>query len=151
MAQPTPPPARARRPFLFGLLFVMPQYFQDVGGSDPLGTGVRLLPMIGGMIVATRVGPMLVKGAGSRFVIIAGLALSAAALGLAATTEADTGYAFAALWITLLGAGIGLVLPASVGAAIGALSAERAGSGSGLMQACGRSAPRSAWRCSARC
>ena len=50
-------------------------------------------------------------------------------------TEVDTGYAFAALWITLLGAGIGLVLPASVGTAIGALSPERAGSGSGLMQA----------------
>ena len=120
---------------LFGLLFVMPQYFQDVGGSDPLGTGVRLLPMIGGMVVATRIGPQLVKRSGARFVIIAGLSLSAAALGLAATTEVDTGYAFTALWITLLGAGIGLVLPASVGAAMGALSAERAGSGSGLMQA----------------
>ena len=120
---------------LFGLLFVMPQYFQDVGGSDPLGTGVRLLPMIGGMIVATRIGPMLVKRSGPRFVILTGLALLTAALGLAATTEVDTGYAFAALWITLLGAGIGLVLPASVGAAIGALSPDRAGSGSGLMQA----------------
>ena len=54
---------------------------------------------------------------------------------MAATTEVDTTYAFAALWITLLGAGIGLVLPASVGAAIGALSPDRAGSGSGLMQA----------------
>ena len=61
---------------LFGLLFVMPQYFQDVGGSDPLGTGVRLLPMIGGMIVATRIGPMLVKRSGARFVILTGLALS---------------------------------------------------------------------------
>ena len=120
---------------LFGLLFVMPQYFQDVGGSDPLGTGVRLLPMIGGMIVATRIGPMLVKRAGSRFVIIAGLALSAAALGLAATTDVDTGYAFAALWITLLGAGIGLTMPAAMTTAIGALSPERAGSGSGLIQA----------------
>ena len=120
---------------LFGLLFVMPQYFQDVGGSDPLGTGVRLLPMIGGMIVATRIGPMLVKRAGTRSVIIAGLAVSAAALGLAAITDVDTGYAFAALWITLLGAGIGLTLPASMTVAMGALSMERAGSGSGLLQA----------------
>jgi Na+/melibiose symporter-like transporter len=120
---------------LFGLLFVLPQYFQDVGGADPLGTGVRLLPMIGGMIVATRVGPLLVNRAGARFVILSGLALLTVALGLAATTEVDTAYAFAALWITLLGAGIGLVLPASVGAAIGALSPDRAGSGSGLMQA----------------
>ena len=81
---------------LFGLLFVMPQYFQDVGGSNPLGTGVRLLPMIGGLIIATRIGPMLVERAGSRFVIIAGLALSAGALVLAATTDVDTSYAFAA-------------------------------------------------------
>jgi MFS transporter, DHA2 family, multidrug resistance protein len=114
---------------------VMPQYFQDVGGSDPLGTGVRLLPMIGGMIVATRIGPGLVKRAGAQTVIVAGLVLCTAALGLAATTDVDTAYAFAAVWITLLGAGIGLVLPASVGAAIGALSPDRAGSGSGLMQA----------------
>ena len=120
---------------LFGLLFVMPQYFQDVGGSNPLGTGVRLLPLIGGMIVATRVGPILVKRAGSRFVLIVGFALSAAALGLAATTDVDSGYPFAALWITVLGAGIGLALPASMNAAMGALSAERAGSGSGLLQA----------------
>ena len=120
---------------LFGLLFVMPQYFQDVGGSNPLGTGVRLLPMIGGLIIATRIGPMLVERAGSRFVIIAGLALSAGALVLAATTDVDTSYAFAAVWITLLGAGIGLVLPASMTTAMGALSPERSGSGSGLLQA----------------
>ena len=120
---------------LFGLLFVMPQYFQDVGGSDPLGTGVRLLPMIGGLVVATQIGPMLVKRAGSRFVIATGLALSAAALGLGATTEVGTGYGFVALWLTLLGAGIGLTMPASMDTAMGALTMERAGSGSGLLQA----------------
>jgi MFS transporter, DHA2 family, multidrug resistance protein len=136
---------------LFGLLFVMPQYFQDVGGSDPLGTGVPLLPMIGGMVLATRIGPMLLKRAGSRFVIIAGLALCAAALGLGATTDVDTSYAFAALWITLLGAGIGLTMPAAMTTAIGALSTERAGSDQGSCRPCGRSAAQSASRCSAPC
>ena len=120
---------------LFGLLFVMPQYFQDIGGSDPFATGVRLLPMIGGMAVATRFGPALVKRVGAQLVVIGGLALSTAALGLAAMTSVDTGYALAATWITLLGAGIGLVLPASMAVAMGALSADRAGSGSGLLQA----------------
>ena len=114
---------------LFGLLFVMPQYFQGVGGSDPLGTGVRLLPMIGGMIVATRIGPMPVEARGPRFVIITGLALMAAALGLAATTEVDTGYAFAALWITLLGAGIGLVA-----AGLGGRGPRRAVAGPGRLR-----------------
>jgi MFS transporter, DHA2 family, multidrug resistance protein len=120
---------------LFGLLFVMPQYLQDVGGSDPLGTGVRLLPMIGGLIVATRAGPMLVKRSGARSVIIAGLALCAAGMALGATTSVTSPYALAALWIALVGAGIGLTLPAAMATAIGALSMERAGSGSGLIQA----------------
>lgn len=120
---------------LFGLLFVMPQYFQDVGGSEPLGTGIRLLPMIGGLAVATRIGPWVIKRAGERVVLIGGFALCAAALAIGATTDVGTGYALAAVWITLLGAGIGLVLPASVGVAMGALSIERAGSGSGLLQA----------------
>jgi EmrB/QacA subfamily drug resistance transporter len=120
---------------LFGLLFVMPLYFQDVGGSEPLGTGVRLLPLIGGLVVATRVGPTLVTRAGIRSVLVAGFALCAAALGLAATTDVDTAYGFTAAWIALLGAGIGLALPASMTVAMGALSAERAGSGSGLLQA----------------
>ena len=136
---------------LFGLLFVMPQYFQDVGGSDPLGTGLRLLPMIGGMIVATRIGPMLIKRVGSRFVIIAGLALSAAALGLAATTDLDTGYAFAACWITLLGAGIGLTLPASMATAMGALSPDGPAPARGSCRPCGKSAARSVSRSSAPC
>src|SRR6266536_2977774 len=41
---------------LFGLLFAMPQYFQAVKGADALGTGLRLLPLIGGLVVGARVG-----------------------------------------------------------------------------------------------
>jgi len=36
---------------MFGLLFAMPQYFQAVMGEDPLGSGIRLLPLIGGLVV----------------------------------------------------------------------------------------------------
>ncbi|TXL60720.1 DHA2 family efflux MFS transporter permease subunit [Aeromicrobium terrae] len=120
---------------LFGLLFVMPQYFQDIGGSDPLETGIRLLPMIGGMMVATRVGPRLVKSVGPRLLVIGGLCVSALAFGQAATTDIGTSFAFTASWITLLGVGIGLVMPASMSIAMGALSVDRAGAGAGLLQA----------------
>src|SRR5262245_37351793 len=41
---------------LFGLLFAMPQYFQAVKGTDALGVGLRLLPLIGGLVVGARVG-----------------------------------------------------------------------------------------------
>ena len=36
---------------MFGLLLAMPQYFQAVMGQDPLGSGIRLLPLIGGLVV----------------------------------------------------------------------------------------------------
>ncbi len=120
---------------LFGLLFAVPQYFQSVGGSTPLGTGLRLLPMIGGMIVATQFGGRFARRYGPRALITAGFVLAAAALAAAATTSVDTGYGFAAAWIAVLGAGVGLALPAAMSGALGAVSAERAGAGSGLLQA----------------
>ena len=44
---------------LFGILFAMPLYFRDVRGLDSLGAGVRLLPMIGGMVVGMVAGTRL--------------------------------------------------------------------------------------------
>jgi MFS transporter, DHA2 family, multidrug resistance protein len=120
---------------LFGMLFAVPQYFQSVDGATPLGTGVRLLPMIAGMLAGMQAGSPLAKRFGARTVISAGFLIATAALGAAATTSVGTGYGFAAAWIAVLGAGIGLALPAAMGAALGALTAERAGAGSGLMQA----------------
>ncbi len=38
----------------FGLLFALPQFFQAVSGQDAFGTGLRLLPVIGGLLVGAR-------------------------------------------------------------------------------------------------
>src|SRR5256886_1350106 len=36
---------------MFGIFFAMPQYFQEVRGVNAMGSGLRLLPMIGGMVI----------------------------------------------------------------------------------------------------
>ncbi|MDG4821438.1 DHA2 family efflux MFS transporter permease subunit [Asanoa sp. WMMD1127] len=120
---------------MFGLLFLVPQFLQAVGGVSALGTGVRLLPMIGGLLVGTRVGGRVAAKLGSGALIGAGFLLLTLALGLGAQTTADTGYGWTATWIALLGAGMGLAMPATMGAAMDALSVERAGSGSAVIQA----------------
>jgi EmrB/QacA subfamily drug resistance transporter len=120
---------------IFGLMFTMPQYFQAVAGTNSLGTGLRLLPMIGGLLVGSRIGDRLTPRAGAKVTVTMGFVLIAIGLAIGATTGAGTGYGFIAGWLALVGAGLGFAIPAAMGAALGALSAERSGVGSALIQA----------------
>ncbi|KUL39896.1 MFS transporter [Actinoplanes awajinensis] len=119
----------------FGLLFALPQLFQAVGGQDALGTGLRLLPVIGGLLVGARTADKLVARLGARVVVGAGLILIAGALLAGARTGADTGYGYVAAWITAAGVGLGFTMPPAMNAALGALTPERSGVGNGLIQA----------------
>jgi DHA2 family multidrug resistance protein-like MFS transporter len=128
---------------MFGLFFALPQYFQDVRGADALGSGIRLLPLVGGMLVGMVAGTRLqaprsgggVAPAGPRVIVTAGYLLMAAAMALGALTtlSSSTGYVLA--WVALAGLGLGLIMPAAMGIALGALSAERSGAGSALLTA----------------
>ncbi|GIF07820.1 MFS transporter [Actinoplanes siamensis] len=119
----------------FGLLFALPQLFQAVGGQDAFGTGLRLLPVIGGLMVGARLADPMVERVGARRVVGAGLALMAGALLAGARTGADTSYGYLAAWVSVAGIGLGFTLPPSMNAALAALSPERSGVGSGLIQA----------------
>jgi EmrB/QacA subfamily drug resistance transporter len=120
---------------MFGLFFAVPQYFQAILGVDALGSGLRLLPLIGGLVVGTRVAERIGRKVGPGIVLAIGFGLLTAGLIAGATTTAGTGYGFVAGWITVVGAGMGCVLPTAMGAALDELSVERAGSGSALVQA----------------
>ena len=113
----------------------MPQFFQAVQGTDALGSGLRLLPMIGGMVVGTRLAERVAARAGAPAVIAVGSGLLAAALAVGATTGVHTSFGVTAVWVTLLGIGLGLAMPTAMSAAVGTLSAERSGAGSALIQA----------------
>lgn len=120
---------------MFGLLFVTPQYFQAVEGADSFGTGLRLLPIIGGLIVGAKLSERLKSLIGARLNIALGFVLLAAGLITGATTGTEDGYGFASAWISVVGLGLGFSLPAAMDAALGELSAERSGVGSALIMA----------------
>ena len=148
---------------LFGILFAMPLYFRDVRGLDSLGAGLRLLPMIGGMVVGMVAGTRLqspprrraaragepvpdgepggVPGAapaplvGAKALVTVGFAIMAAALAAGAFTSVTSGTGYGAAWFAVAGVGLGLSMPAAMNAALGALSAERSGAGSALITA----------------
>ncbi|MBW6434794.1 DHA2 family efflux MFS transporter permease subunit [Actinoplanes hulinensis] len=114
----------------FGLLFALPQLFQAVGGHDALGTGMRLLPVIGGLIAGARAADRLTARLGARTLIAAGLAVIAVAL----AGGAVLGYTLYGVWVTAAGVGLGLTMPPAMNAALGALTPERSGVGNAMVQ-----------------
>ena len=120
---------------MFGVLFVVPQYFQGVLATDALGSGLRLLPVIAGLLVGSQLAERIARRLGAKLTAAIGFVLLAAGLIAGATTGVATGYSFAAGWITVIGLGLGFTLPTAMDAALGALTAERSGVGSGLIMA----------------
>jgi MFS transporter, DHA2 family, multidrug resistance protein len=120
---------------LVGLLFTMPQYFQGVLSTDPEGSGIRLLPAVGGIIAGLLPAAWLAKSIGPKLTIAAGFLVLATGLALGATTAPSAGTGFAATWMAIAGAGTGLTMATAASAALVELSEERAGIGSGVLQA----------------
>ena len=120
---------------MIGVLFAMPQYFQAVQGASALGSGLRLLPLIGGLIAGALPASALARAAGARPAVTLGFSLLAAGALGGATTGTAASAAFIAVWMAVLGAGTGLTLTAATAAALSRLPAERSGTGSAVVQA----------------
>jgi EmrB/QacA subfamily drug resistance transporter len=118
---------------MLGLIFVLPQYLQSVQGNDAFGTGLRMMPLMVGMLFVARAAPLLIARFGSRPVVVAGLVIFAFALLLGSRAEADSGYGYTALWVTITGFGLGFAFVPTMDAALGALPENREGSGTGLL------------------
>jgi DHA2 family multidrug resistance protein-like MFS transporter len=133
---------------LFGITFAMPQFFLDVRGLDSLASGVRMLPLIGGLALGLGVGQRLQTprkspdgepprgpAAGAKTLVGAGFAIMGVALAVGTGTHAGSGTGFVSAWFAAVGVGLGIALPTAMNAALGALTPERSGSGSALMTA----------------
>ncbi|MGR6972384.1 MFS transporter [Streptomyces cynarae] len=118
---------------LSGLMFVLPPYLQAVLGHDALGTGLRLLPMMGGLMIAARGSQPVVARFGARAVVSAGLVVLAFAAFLGSRATVHDGYRFTALWLSIAGLGFGFSVVPAMDGALAALPKDRAGSGSGLL------------------
>ncbi|WP_353944450.1 DHA2 family efflux MFS transporter permease subunit [Streptomyces sp. HUAS MG91] len=118
---------------LAGVLFLLPQYLQAVLGTDALGTGVRIVPLMGGMLLAARLAQPLVVRFGARSVVSAALVVLAFAAFLGARTTVDSGYGFTALWLSIAGVGVAFAMIPAMGGAMAALDKDQAGRGSGLL------------------
>jgi Na+/melibiose symporter-like transporter len=111
---------------------VVPQYLQSVLGDDPISAGLRLLPMMGGLLVAGGVAGQVVRTAGTRLTAAAGLALLTGGLALLSHVHLATGYAFVAAGLALSGLGTGASMAAAMDAVMAAAGGDEAGIGAAV-------------------
>jgi Na+/melibiose symporter-like transporter len=120
---------------MIGVLFTMPQYFQGVLGTDPIGSGLRLLPLIGGLVVGAVPADRIVHLVGAKIAAAAGFVLLALGLFLGSTTSVGSTGVFVAAWMAIVGMGMGIALATASSAALVELSEEKSGVGSAVLQA----------------
>jgi Na+/melibiose symporter-like transporter len=120
---------------MIGVLFTLPQYFQGVAGTDAMGSGLRLLPIIGGLVVGAIPAERVVRAIGAKLTAAAGFVLLSVGLSIGATTAVGSSALFVVIWMAVVGVGMGLALSTSTSAALVELSEERSGVGSAVLQA----------------
>ncbi len=125
--------ASATMLLLAGATFEFSQEFSAAFGADALGVGLRLLPIIGALIVGTRVSDMASRVFGRRATAI-GFSLALLAASVVQAVAADGGYSAYVLMSALLGLGLGGVIPLAMSMATMDLDGSDAGSGSALLQ-----------------
>lgn len=96
---------------MFGGIVYLPFYLQVVKGYSPTGSGLAMLPMVVGMFCTSIGSGILITRTGRyRIYPIMGAALTAVAMLILGTVAVDTPYWQLALYMLILGAGLGFTM-----------------------------------------
>ena len=120
---------------LYGQLFVMSLYFQDVRGYSALRTGLALLPEAGLLVVASALSGRIMARSGPRLPMLIGLVIGGIGLLGVATTGAHTSYVTLIIPLAAAGFGMALTMPAATASVMEAAPGDRGGIASGVVNA----------------
>jgi EmrB/QacA subfamily drug resistance transporter len=120
---------------MYGVMFLVTQYFQLILGYSPLSSAVRFLPMAPIMIVVAPLTPKLSARFGAHRVVSGGMALIALALVLFRGLDAHTPYWYVFISIIPLVSGMALAMSPMTAAIMSAVPPRRAGAGSAMNDA----------------
>ena len=121
---------------MFGSIFFLSQYMQDVLGNTPLQAGLKLLTWTGATMVVAPLAGIFSERFGSRPFMFAGLALQAGALAwMAALIGLQLAYTSMIGPFVLAGSGMALVFAPSANAVLSSVRTQQAGQASGANNA----------------
>jgi EmrB/QacA subfamily drug resistance transporter len=117
---------------LFGTIFFLTMYLQDVMDLNALAAGVRITPIAAGLVLGGPLSARLVQRLGTRAVVATGLTVVASGLLLMSTLEPGSGYGTVAASLVLLGLGLGATMAPATESIMSSLPLAHAGVGSAM-------------------
>jgi EmrB/QacA subfamily drug resistance transporter len=121
---------------MFGSIFFLSQYMQNVLHNSPLQAGLKLLVWTGASMVVAPLAGVFSERLGSRLFMVAGLSLQAAGLAwLASMISTHLAYSHMIIPFIMAGAGMALVFAPSANAVLSSVLTQQAGQASGANNA----------------
>jgi MFS family permease len=121
---------------MFGSIFFLSQFMQNVLGNSPLQAGLKLLVWTGATMLVAPLAGVFSERIGSRPFMAAGLSLQGGALAwLAASASTHMHYAQMIVPFVMAGAGMALVFAPSANAVLSSVRDDQAGQASGANNA----------------
>ncbi|MGW6461761.1 MFS transporter, partial [Streptomyces sp. NPDC055078] len=110
------------------------QYFQLARGQSPTMSGVMTIPLIAGLFVSSTVSGQIITRTGRwKFWLVSGAVLVTAGLGLLGTMRYDTEYWHLAVYMTVMGLGLGMMMQNLVLATQNQVAAQDLGAASSMV------------------
>lgn len=107
---------------LYGAMFLLPLYWQEIRGQDALGAGLLLIPQSIGTLLSRRLAGRMTDRFGPRWVALAGFLIVTAATIPFAFVTTDTSYVLLLAALLIRGIGMGVAIIPLTGASFIGLS-----------------------------
>jgi EmrB/QacA subfamily drug resistance transporter len=117
---------------LFGAMFFMTFFMENVHGTDAIGAGVHMLPLTGMMMLGAPLAGVVITKIGPRAPMFAGMLLAAIALFGLSRISLTSSMNDTIIWFALLGLGLSPVMVGGTEVIVGNAAVELAGVAAGL-------------------
>jgi EmrB/QacA subfamily drug resistance transporter len=123
---------------LIGVLFVFTPFLQVVQGSDAQATGIRLLPLIGGIVLGALASDRMVARLGVRLTLVLGVLICGAGMTLMSLVGATSGYGLLLVPLPVIGVGNAFATFTALNVILDVLPASQTGAGTALTRTVGQ-------------
>jgi len=120
---------------IYGLLFVLSLYFQEVNGLSAFQTGLAFVPMMAAVFPVNLIAPRVSERIGAPATIACGAVISALGCVALLGIRPDTSYAAVCAQMIAMSAGLGLLVPPMTSTLLGSVDAARSGIAAGVLNA----------------